>query len=248
MSFFYKHGQNILALLVLLLIIGAAIVIFHWESRDTLLQYIYEIRHKNEKVESKESIDRILDSYEKVNYSSLDEPYLEYTRSAKSKYKKMLNGREYFVIPREDIHRKIVGEFMIKQFMCKDKYYKEHAHKEILWLIDRKVLYKTIELLEALEKEGYDKYGFLIRNGHRHPTYNEKIKGAGSSRHIVGEAIDISVRDINQDGKVNKADKKIVYDLLNKKIIKNEGGIGRYPGTMSLHYDVRGNRARWDSY
>lgn len=248
MSFFRKHGQNILALFVLLLIVAVAIVIFHWESRDTLLQYWYEIQHGNEAVETKEQIDRILSSYETVNYAALDAPYLEYTRSAKAKYKRMLTGKEYFVIPREDIHRKIVGEFMIKQFMCKDKYYKEHAHKEILWLIDKRVLYKTLELLEALEKEGYDKYGFLIRNGHRHPAYNERIKGAGSSRHIAGEAIDISVRDINQDGKVNKADKKIVYDLLNKKIIGKGGGIGRYPGTMSLHYDVRGTRARWDSY
>jgi len=35
---------------------------------------------------------------------------------------------------------------------------------------------------------------------------------------------------------------------LEKKVIKNEDGLGLYPGTQSVHYDVRGVRARWDSF
>lgn len=37
-------------------------------------------------------------------------------------------------------------------------------------------------------------------------------------------------------------------DLLETKIIKNTGGIGKYVETMSIHFDVRGWRARWNSY
>jgi hypothetical protein len=39
-----------------------------------------------------------------------------------------------------------------------------------------------------------------------------------------------------------------VLDLLEKEIIKSSGGIGRYPGTRAVHFDVRGYKARWDSY
>jgi len=51
-----------------------------------------------------------------------------------------------------------------------------------------------------------------------------------------------------KDGKSTKEDKDIVLDTLEKKVIKNEGGLGSYPGTQSVHYDVRGVRARWDSF
>jgi uncharacterized protein YcbK (DUF882 family) len=37
-------------------------------------------------------------------------------------------------------------------------------------------------------------------------------------------------------------------DLLENEIIKNDGGIGLYPGTDRVHYDIRGTRARWNSY
>jgi len=36
--------------------------------------------------------------------------------------------------------------------------------------------------------------------------------------------------------------------LLDKKIIRNEGGVGLYPNSSSVHFDVRGRRARWKSY
>lgn len=43
-------------------------------------------------------------------------------------------------------------------------------------------------------------------------------------------------------------DKQIVLDFLDKEIIGNKGGIGLYPGTKAVHFDVRGHRARWNSY
>ncbi len=46
----------------------------------------------------------------------------------------------------------------------------------------------------------------------------------------------------------NDEQKEIVIDLLETKVIKNKGGIGKYPGTKIVHMDVRGYRARWDTY
>jgi uncharacterized protein YcbK (DUF882 family) len=63
-----------------------------------------------------------------------------------------------------------------------------------------------------------------------------------------GEAVDIVIDDINKDGYANKTDKDIILDLLENEIIKNDGGIGLYPGTDRVHYDIRGTRARWNSY
>ena len=119
---------------------------------------------------------------------------------------------------------------------------------DIICIFNEKIFYKTLELQDELEKLGYDPHGFTIVNGHRHPAYNERIGGASLSRHMKGEAVDITVDDVNMDGYANKADKDIILDLLERKIIGNEGGIGLYPGSGNVHYDVRGTRARWDSY
>lgn len=212
------------------------------------LQYKYDLTHRNPPVYSHQKINDILNSYTSIPYSQVEKKYLDYTRSNRRKYKGMLQKKQYIIIPKTDIYRKIVGDFRIKDFLCKDKYYKDNSQELLLGLIDEKLLYKTLELIQSLEEKGYNPNGFYIINGHRHPTYNESIKGASKSRHIKGEAVDIIIQDINNDGRSNQKDKTIVYDLLNKKIIVNQGGIGRYPGTMSIHYDVRGTRARWDSY
>jgi len=132
-----------------------------------------------------------------------------------------------------------------------DKYYKQCVRNKsdaVTCALNKKIFYKTLQLQQELDKQGYNKSGFVIRNGHRHPRYNERVGGAKKSRHIKGEAVDISIRDINKDGKSDKKDKDIVLDILEKKVIKNEGGLGLYPGTQSVHYDVRGVRARWNSY
>lgn len=248
MWFLYRHRKLFLLLFLILLLSGIALYLFYWKANDLFLEYKYDLTHQNSSIYSQTDINQILDSYPSLAYNRLEKEYLNYTKSNTSKYKGMLKHKKYIIIPKTDIYRKIVGDFRIKDFMCKDKYYKDRSESSLVWLVDRKLIYKTLELLQSLEEKGYNPDGFYIRNGHRHPTYNEAIKGASKSRHIKGEAVDIIIQDINNDGKNNQADKTIVYDLLNKEIIVNQGGIGRYPGTMSVHYDVRGTRARWDSY
>ncbi len=100
-----------------------------------------------------------------------------------------------------------------------------------------------LEFKQELEKNGYGSEEFLITSGHQDPRFNEQVGGARLSIHLQGEAIDIYVEDINLDGKYTKEDKDIVINILDKKIIRDKGGIGRYPGSRIVHFDVRGYKA-----
>ncbi|MCI4670361.1 MAG: hypothetical protein MRZ79_19645 [Bacteroidia bacterium] len=110
------------------------------------------------------------------------------------------------------------------------------------------------ELKKELKAKGYKTNIFTI-SGRRWQLDNwilSKFGGAASqSRHRKGEAIDIVVLDVNGDGKANSEDVDIVYKILNKKIIRGNGGIGTYKGESDffsrqmVHFDCRGRRARW---
>ena len=106
----------------------------------------------------------------------------------------------------------------------------------------------------ALKDDGYQANYFVI-SGRRWPVDNyllNKLGGASKkSRHLRGQAIDIIVLDVNQDGKRNAQDVDIVYNILDKRIIKDKGGIGTYKkesgffSRQMIHFDCRGKRARW---
>lgn len=71
------------------------------------------------------------------------------------------------------------------------------------------------------------------------------------SRHLIGEAIDILVGDINSDGKTDGKDVDDVYQILDTEIVKDKGGIGTYKSKgfltkQMVHIDCRGYRARWN--
>ena len=243
-------SSNLKQLIVVLVLFGI-VLLFNWRVRDKVFQIRYDLMNKNEVVVSKSQIETILAGIEKISYDQLDEEYLSYTKSDEDKYKKLVKDLPYYKIKRNDLNKKIVGHFRIKDFICTDDYFVDctmNRIPELICTFNEKIFFKTLELQEELENAGYDKEGFWIVNGHRHPSYNEEIKGASLSRHIKGEAVDISVDDVNGDGYADKADKDIILDLLENKIIGDEGGIGLYPGTGAVHYDVRGYRARWNDY
>lgn len=72
------------------------------------------------------------------------------------------------------------------------------------------------------------------------------------SRHKSGQAIDIIVLDINDDGKADANDVDIVYEILDRKIVKEDGGLGTYKNRKGfltrqmVHFDCRGEKARWN--
>jgi len=236
---------------ILIVILFVIVVLTNWSVRDKLIELKYDFQHNNQSVNSQTAIDKVLANLETTTYSELDNTYLEYTKSNLPKYKAQVKKLTYYKIRKEDLNKRIVGNFRLKDFICKDDYYVDCIMGDapaITCIFNPKIFAKTLALLEELEKLNYNQHGFIIVNGHRHPRYNEEVGGAKLSRHIKGEAVDILIEDINLDGYIDKSDKDIVLDLLETKIIGNEGGIGLYPGTDNVHYDVRGTRARWNSY
>ena len=77
----------------------------------------------------------------------------------------------------------------------------------------------------------------IINSGYRSPKHNKEVGGASKSMHMVGKAADIHV-----PGMSTQELYRIIEQLIAKgKIV--QGGVGLYPSW--IHYDIRGNRARW---
>ncbi len=111
------------------------------------------------------------------------------------------------------------------------------------------------DLKAALIRQGYKARLFAV-SGRRWEWDNYLLSEFGGaakkSKHKIGQAIDVIVLDVNDDGSVNSADVNIVHSILDKEIIKDKGGLGTYKnGTdffsrQMVHFDCRGSRARWD--
>ena len=147
-----------------------------------------------------------------------------------------------------------LGEFVAKQ---RSDYPKYVALRE-------RLLLKLEMIVEQLAEAGYQASGLHIMSGFRTPWYNASIGNVPYSRHVWGGAADIFVDeapkdgvmdDLNGDGRVDVADARVIYDLIER--LSGErwyqpftGGMGLYgpkPGVRGpfVHVDVRGSRARW---
>lgn len=239
--------------LTYLLLIFASIFLL-WKNtnlQENIFEWHYDFITKQEIVTQPKKIKSILNSFPIIPFSQLKKEYLTKTKYDKKKYNDLAKGSNLLIIKGKDIFKFIVGSFRIKDFLPRDDFYYENIDalgegKEVFWMVDEKLLLKLLGLQNVLSENDYNKTGFTIVNGFRHPAYNEEVGGASLSRHLKGQALDLQIGDINNDGYSNQKDKTIVLDFLEKEIIKDQGGIGRYPGTMSVHFDVRGYRARWD--
>ncbi len=250
----FQKRKIIIILLVLLFLAGGILFYFfnpyYWYLENHHSK-IYDLNHPQKPVTTKEEIDAVLKNFGLVSYLKADKNYIQYSKSDEEKYKKILIGKTYYTVKGYDIFKFLVGNFRVKDFLVKDKYYAENLNnleEERLqyFLIDKNLLYALLELQNALETKGYNKNAFTINYAQRHPLFNREVGGVSVSYHIQGKAIDLVIGDINRDGGYSNGDKQIVLDLLETKIIKDKGGIGRYPGSNIVHFDVRGYRARWD--
>ncbi len=115
-----------------------------------------------------------------------------------------------------------------------------------------KIFYQ--QLKEELQKGNYSSNLFIIsakRYGWDNGFLSEYGGAVKNSKHLSGEAIDIIVLDINQDGESNEKDVDIVFKILNERIVKNAGGVGTYKKSdgflnrQMVHFDCRGYWARW---
>ena len=89
-------------------------------------------------------------------------------------------------------------------------------------------------------------HGGINQEGQWQEHRDHEVEIFGLERHVGAKLIADPEDDVDGDGRYTDADKTIVLDLCEKDIIADKGGIGRYPGTRSIHIDVRGYRARWD--
>ena len=201
-----------------------------------------------EEILSYKEIDSVYDSFTKVKYKDLPTEYIEYT-GLNGKYSATHRDKEFLVIRKEDQYKYLLGHFPVWCFLPRDQYFyneKSLPEKIQYLLIDKTLLYRISDLIHALKKRKLNSNGFYVRESFRHPTWNDERGGAKNSQHIYGTAVDLVIMDINKDGKADEKDKNIVLEILEDEIIGNNGGIGRYPGTHTIHIDLRGYRARWD--
>ena len=200
---------------------------------------------------TKEGVDAVLDGLEKIDYKDLPAKYVNYS-DPNGDFDAKLKSFEYFILKGDDVLKFVVGQSRIQDFIAGDEYKIENesdyeADHVQYWLVDRKMIYMIVEFINKLDKKGYDRYGFYVRESHRHPKLNTARGGASMSQHLYGKAADLVIEDINKDGKKNQKDKEIALEIL-EGIVGNKGGMGLYPGTMTIHIDCRGYAARWDSY
>lgn len=208
-------------------------------------------QHVQKEILSYKEIDSVLNTFEKIPYEKLDEAYLNLSGYKKDLYKENIKGKIFYKIVGNDVLKNLVGKFKVNDFLPEDSSRFRNINSinsnNIQYIcIDKNVLHRFLDLILALEAKGYDKYAFRIKDGFRYPNFNNRTGGVRLSQHIYGRAIDLSIGDINRDGKfIEETDKRIVLSLLENDIIKNSGGVGHYPGTNAVHFDTRGYYARW---
>lgn len=124
---------------------------------------------------------------------------------------------------------KISEHFSLEEFHCHDgtEYPKS-------WIPNR--LKNLVNNLEIIRKE-LGGYPIIINSAYRTSEYNQKIKGSTYSQHILGQAVDIVIKEVPPSTVANEIEKM----MRTGKVIK--GGLGRYPNFT--HYDIRGFIVLW---
>ena len=122
----------------------------------------------------------------------------------------------------------ITPNFSRSEFDCKDG---TKVPPEYMENLER--LCKNLEVLREYVKKPVKISG----SGYRTREHNENVGGVSRSLHLTAKAADISV-----EGCSGKALYNIIEQLI-KSGRMEQGGLGMYDGWV--HYDIRGNRARW---
>lgn len=161
-----------------------------------------------------------------------------------------------------DMDTPVSPSFKIGQFICKQQI--DHWPKFLVVTGD--LLVRLEVLLAGLrEDDRTDADTFFVMSGYRTPFYNTAIGSARLSRHMYGDAADIYpdveggdsvIDDLNQDGRITRADAEWLYDYADHLFTASDavvaGGIGAYGANAAhgpfVHVDGRGRAARWGRY
>jgi len=166
--------------------------------------------------------------------------------------------RGFIEVTSENENIFLTPHFQLNQFLCKQS----SGYPKYVVLRER-LLLKLEMILKRTNEEGYPAETFSVLSGYRTPYYNKVIGNVRYSRHNWGGAADIFVDDnpkdgmmddLNNDGKNNWEDAKVLYDIIDDMYGKPwyapfVGGLSRYKKTDAhgpfVHVDVRGFHARW---
>ena len=210
--------------------------------------FIYDLRHHNPTVTSKAEVDRILSGFRRVLPEDLPAGYL---RQSGMQSNPSYRPKSFYLVERKDLHRCIAGRNRLRQVVSRDMRYHStvfHSGRKIYLGINRGIIHRFIELQQVLRDKGYDPDAVRINSGRRTPAHNRIVGGAKGSRHQRGDALDLRIGDVDRNGWTDRRDKEIVLHILDGRIIGSRGGLGLYPGMQTVHMDLRGYRARWNSY
>lgn len=142
-----------------------------------------------------------------------------------------------------------IGQFVSKQAGGWPKYV----------VLREELLLKLHQVADLIERAGFDSCGIVVMSGYRTPFYNAAIGNGRHSRHVYGGAADIYLDadpkdgvmdDLNRDGRIDKNDAAVLYDLIAaRRWTVLRGGLGEYGANAAhgpfVHVDARGYRARW---
>lgn len=125
---------------------------------------------------------------------------------------------------------KLTKNFNRSEFECKDgTQMTENQFKNI------QELAKNLQVLRDELDEPIH-----ITNAYRSPAHNAAVGGSKNSQHTLGKAADIYVESLKP-----KELAKVIERLIEEGKM-SEGGIGIYSKQKFLHYDIRGEKARWN--
>jgi hypothetical protein len=226
----------------------SSIIFISLLNHDNIQDALYDLRHRNPPVTTKAQVDGILSCFQRVRPENLPAGYLSQSgMQSHPSYR----PQSFYVVERKDLHRRIAGRNRLRQVVSRDMRYHStvfHSGRKIYLGINPGILHRLIELQQALREKGYDPDAVRINSGHRTPSHNRIVGGAKGSRHQRGDALDLRIGDVDRNGRTDSRDKAIVLRILDGRIIGSRGGLGLYPGTQTVHMDLRGYRARWNSY
>ncbi len=224
---------------------------------DGPLGYAYDFISQQQAIESIEELETQFKSFQILSYEELPE---RKKQSLHSDDEKTCYGIDKTIFYKDHRFLKVswfnrykflVADYRVRDFMSGSHFFVNtpsfpHLDKTQYIPLDKKILHRILHLKKELEAKGFHGDQIGINSGFRTPFYNEAVGGKICSRHQFGDAVDIRVYDINDDLKADAEDAKIVYDLLDAKVIGNKGGLGKYKSDANvLHFDTRGRRARW---
>ena len=203
-------------------------------------------------------IDSVLNTIQQIPFEELDKEYLVFSGYDRWPGKSKMKHRIFYMITGNDSLKYLVSKFKVGDFLPKDSIHYRNSDQQdenyIQYLcIDTCVLHRFLDLILLVRENGYTD-AFSINDGYRYPSFNKRTGGVFFSQHMFGNAIDLAVGDINNDGIIYNTgtidedkDKRIVIGFLEDSIIRNSGGVGRYPGSNVVHFDTRGFKKRWDN-